>query len=309
MAEDNTQLPPEHTPLPGQTFGGSPHKEGVKPRRQTHEEIAAFFRHPEGLEGIRRDEEAARAKGVADAYEESIGRKPRSAEVASSYEESVKLGRKPEPEVVGAETPKQEPKVVGAETPKQEATSATAGTSATGEAKAAESDGNLKDKAKAAMDGAKKTAEGLGQIFNQAKEGTLHANVGASAAQIKLERTALNAATDEAAKKVAQEGLDAMTKPKLEAFGKMKFTERTAASIGGNFGTDVGKGMKFARGTGAIVGIGAMISGGKDILAPAKDENGERKNGFAKTALKLAGGAAIIWASLVAGGKNRAMGI
>ncbi len=167
---------------------------------------------------------------------------------------------------------------------------------------------NLKGKA-AAADGAKKTAEGLGQIFNQAKEGTLHANVGASAAQIKLERTALNAATDEAAKKVAQEGLDAMTKPKLEAFGKMKFTERTAASIGGNFGKDVGKLEKGLRVGGAVVGIGAMISGGKDILAPAKDENGERKNGFAKTALKLAGGAAIIWASLVAGGKNRAMGI
>lgn len=308
MAEDNTQLPPEHTPLPGQTFGGSPHKEGVKPRRQTHEEIAAFFRHPEGLEGIRRDEEAARAKGVADAYEESIGRKPRSAEVASSYEESVKLGRKPEPEVVGVETPKQEPKVVGAETPKQEATSATAGTSATGEAKAAESDGNLKDKAKAAMDGAK----GLGQIFNQAKEGNIGSHIGNTNEGLNAAKEALKVATEsknETAIENAKHILDRFVEDRKGTFANMKPTERIAASIGGNFGTDVGKGMKFARGTGAIVGIGAMISGGKDILAPAKDENGERKNGFAKTALKLAGGAAIIWASLVAGGKNRAMGI
>ncbi|MEQ1706007.1 MAG: hypothetical protein ABL867_08580 [Rickettsiales bacterium] len=167
---------------------------------------------------------------------------------------------------------------------------------------------NLKGKAAAAMDGAKKTAEGLGEIFTKAKEGELHADVGGSSRKIKFDRSALKDTADEARKKIFQDGIDEMIKPKLEEFDKMSRGQKIFAQAGGNWG-QAGKLEKGLRVGGSVVGLGAIISGTKNIVAPQKDENGERKDSVWKQIGKIGLGAAAIYASLTAGGKNRAMGI
>ncbi len=181
---------------------------------------------------------------------------------------------------------------------------------------------SIKDKIGSAKEAAKGLFTRAKEAFNLGKEGKVAAEAGASdfsalsknkEALVNAEKAATpNAEMISELKESVGRLTERVSEVKNKAFNESlpNSLERTAAKIGGNFGKDVGKLEKGLRVGGAVVGIGAMISGGKDILAPAKDENGERKNGFAKTALKLVGGALATYAALTSmGGKNRAMGI
>ena len=167
------------------------------------------------------------------------------------------------------------------------------------------------------IQGAIKSVKGLGEVFTKSTKGEIlngediaeayhakHAGL-FNKAQKEIRDGVLNG---EAAKNLKEFNSKAYSDFKPDAILNRNIVERTVASVGGNWGK-AGNLEKIGRVGGSVVGLGAIISGGKDIFAPARDENGERKSSFVKTALKLAGGAAIIWASLIAGGKNKAMGI
>lgn len=97
---------------------------------------------------------------------------------------------------------------------------------------------------------------------------------------------------------------------KGEAFSKSfrSTFEKGAAMAGGNL-RSAGKGELVLRGGGVLVGIGGLVSATNDVFRPKKDANGQRETSWVKTGLKAIGSAALVVASVVAGGKNRAMGI
>lgn len=126
----------------------------------------------------------------------------------------------------------------------------------------------------------------------------LHAERAATTDKVAIK--AFDDRISEAAKAVA---------PKAETeFNKLGMVQQTAAKIGGNLGQAgaIEKGVRFG---GAAVGLGAIISGTKQLISPEVDENGESKSGVGKQLGKIAGGAAIVYASLVHGGANKAMGL
>lgn len=161
------------------------------------------------------------------------------------------------------------------------------------------------------LNGAKETAKGIGEVFTKAKGAGIGSHLGNTNEGLNRAKEALSKATEaknEGAIENSKHILKGFVEGRSEVFSKMNFAEKTVAKVGGNWGK-AGNIEKIGRLGGSAIGLGAVISGGKDIFAPARDENGERKNGFAKTALKLAGGAALIYASLIHGGKGKAMGI
>lgn len=153
------------------------------------------------------------------------------------------------------------------------------------------------------------------EAFNLGSEGKVAADVGVSevselnslkeslkkAEEAKLDTASITESIGKAAEKVSE--------VKNAAFNKSfpTFLESTAAKIGGNFSKDVGKGMVATRIGGT--GLGSIMIGSslKGIIAPQRDENGERKDSMWKQVAKLAGGAAIVYASLIRGGANKAM--
>ncbi len=165
--------------------------------------------------------------------------------------------------------------------------------------------GDLKSKADAVMSGAK-------TIWEQAKSKTVLSNVGAEqVAQAKGLEESLKAAA-EAEKPAIQESLKKVTEEvsKLKAgeFAKLGRVERLTAAVGGNIGQASAMG-KLGRIGGSAVGLGVIISGAKNLIAPERDENGERKSSTWKQVGKIAGGAALTYLSAVKGGANKAMGI
>lgn len=152
--------------------------------------------------------------------------------------------------------------------------------------------------------------------FNLGKESKVAADVGVEQVSAlnglkeslkKAEEAKLDAATiKENVSKAAEE----VSKIKNETFSKAFSSklEKGAAMAGGNW-SNAGKGELALRGAGVVVGVGGLISAGKDVFAPERDENGQRKKSWVKTGLKAVGSAALVVASVIAGGKNRAMGL
>jgi len=164
--------------------------------------------------------------------------------------------------------------------------------------------------------GIKGTYNNLSETFNRGRDGkVLDDKFVAETDALKglhAERAAaVTAKADSDAIKIIDDKIANATKalePKTKAFGELTMPQRTAASIGGNFGKNVSNIEKGIRGAGAVVGLGSIISGTKQLISPEVDENGERKSGVGKQLGKIAGGAAIVYASLVHGGANKAMG-
>lgn len=157
---------------------------------------------------------------------------------------------------------------------------------------------------------------GIKEALNLGKKGEVAAGVGADKVselnilkdQLKIAEEAKvdTASIKESIGKVSEE----VSKIKNEAWDK-SFTsmfEGAAARAGGNW-AKAGKGELAIRGTGVVVGVGGLISAGKDVFAPERDENGQRKKSWVKTGLKAVGSAALVVASVIAGGKNRAMNL
>ena len=98
-------------------------------------------------------------------------------------------------------------------------------------------------------------------------------------------------------------------KVKNEQFGKLGFVDKMKARFSGTFGeANKSAASKGFRGAGIAVGLGAMIDGTRRIIAPERDEKGERKDGVWAAVGEAGAGAAAIALSLK-GGANRAMGI
>jgi|CXWL01.1.fsa_nt_gi hypothetical protein len=144
-------------------------------------------------------------------------------------------------------------------------------------------------------------------VWAQSAKRELHADVGVPSSSIKVAQETLKNAPAEG-KEAAQNALDAMTKPKTEAFAKLGKIDKITAAVGGNIGQAKGW-EKAGRIGGSVVGLGVIISGTKNLIAPQRDENGERKGSAWKQVGKIAGGAALTYLSAVKGGANKAMGI
>lgn len=104
-----------------------------------------------------------------------------------------------------------------------------------------------------------------------------------------------------AALKKAEEGLH-------KEFGKLGFVQKNYAKIAANIG-QASTGMKIVRGGAALGGLIVIGSGVKNLVAPEHDENGERKGSAWKQVGKIGAGAAALYASVIYGGANKAMGI
>ncbi len=98
-------------------------------------------------------------------------------------------------------------------------------------------------------------------------------------------------------------GKEAIYKEKVGIIDGMK------ARFAGTFG-EVNKSTssKVVRGTGLAVGLGAIVDGTRRIIAPERDENGERKGSAWAAVGEIGAGAGAI-ALALKGGHHRAMGI
>jgi hypothetical protein len=172
------------------------------------------------------------------------------------------------------------------------------------------------EREKKPVEGASPNNGNLSEMFNRGQQGkVLDDKFVAETDALKglhAERAAAvtNKAGDDAIKIIDDKIKNATQalEPKTKAFGDLTMPQRAAASMGGNFGKNVSNIEKGIRGAGAVVGLGSIISGTKQLVSPEVDENGERKSGVGKQLGKIAGGAAIVYASLVHGGANKAMG-
>jgi hypothetical protein len=82
----------------------------------------------------------------------------------------------------------------------------------------------------------------------------------------------------------------------------------TVAAVAGNVGKAGTVGKVVIVG-GSIAGLGAMISGSKNLIAPERDENGERKGSAWKEVGKIVGGALATYMLAIRGGRAKAMGL
>ncbi len=165
---------------------------------------------------------------------------------------------------------------------------------------------SIKGKAAAALDSAKVT-------WKQAVAGEVlsHVEPEQTSALKGLKDSLTQAGNSEAKKEIGEkiaEATKALTEPKMKAFKDLHIGEKLTAAVGGNIGQAKGfeKGLRLG---GSVVGLGVIISGTKNLIAPQRDENGERKGSAWKQVGKIAGGAALTYLSAVKGGANKAMGI
>lgn len=148
-------------------------------------------------------------------------------------------------------------------------------------------------------------------VFQKARKGEIGSHIGNTNEGLNKAKEAFSKATEgkiESEITNAKYILDKFVNGRNGTFKGLKPTEKFAAMAGGNL-RSAGKGEIVLRGTGVLVGVGGLVSAGKDVFAPERDENGNRKKSWVKTGLKAVGSAALVVASVVAGGKNRAMGI
>lgn len=145
---------------------------------------------------------------------------------------------------------------------------------------------------------------GLKSDIDSTKKAIQEATKGGAAAPEELTKK-LKALEDDF-EKVKKPVVDA----KAEVFKKeLGAVDRLKARFAGTFGEVGGsKGAKAMKGAGVVVGLGAMVDGTRRIIAPERDENGERK-GSVWSAIGEAGLGAGAIALALKGGHNRAMGI
>ena len=102
---------------------------------------------------------------------------------------------------------------------------------------------------------------------------------------------------------------EALHKVKLDTFKEeLSIGERQYAKVAANIG-QASTGMKIVRGGAALGGLIVIGSGVKNLIAAERDENGERKGSAWKQVGKIGAGGAALYASLIYGGANKAMGI
>lgn len=158
-----------------------------------------------------------------------------------------------------------------------------------------------------------KPAEKIG-VYEQAK------NKQFLAEELKPHKDAYTAA-NEAAKNATPDGKQAAEKAAATAKenlvkaggenwdkAKLGWVDSAKARVGGVFGGKV-TGMKVARGAAAL---GAAVYAGKkglEVFSPERDDKGERKESLVVTVGKATAALAAVGALVLAGGKNKAMGI
>ncbi len=165
--------------------------------------------------------------------------------------------------------------------------------------------------------GIKDSYNKISETFNRGRDGkvlseVLPAETAALQGLHKERAAALEAKADGKVIKAIEDKIADATRalePKAKAFKELNVVQKAAASAGGNFGNGAGKFEKGIRGAGVVVGLGSIISGTKQLISPEVNENGERQGSIGKQLGKIAGGAALVYASALHGGANKAMGI
>ena len=108
-----------------------------------------------------------------------------------------------------------------------------------------------------------------------------------------------------------KEALSKLRQHSEAKFGELSsFSQRRQAELWANFGkANKSVGNKILRAGSAAVGCILIGKGVKDFVSPKRDEEGNRTTGFFVPAVEAVGGAALVWAGLLAGGRNNAHNI
>lgn len=150
--------------------------------------------------------------------------------------------------------------------------------------------------------------QNLKDVWKKAWKGELHIGDGKAVKEF-IERSKVIADPNipDGEKVVAKKIVEHITKAKNQTFSTMTRPEKITATVAGNLGQSSG----FERGVrigGTAVGS-IMVGRGISGIFSKQNEQDDKKPSKWKKAAELAGGALLIYASLIHGGPNKSMGL